>query len=210
MTSNAGTTNTTTDNTDKSSAVMSASPAVGAAAQAEPSPSEGTATRTTGTAPHSTALSDLPGLADLFGFPAPVHRPRPRRCQWCEPQEAQVTSLREENPVTWVLHVLAEHVPQQCLSRVYVWLNHEVGKVQVHAHGHTFDQVDRIAEALDLFAQDVKTLPTGTAVAAFGSDHDAVTLHWYTELENVNPALTPDPTSYSTGQPAHGQRGQSE
>ncbi len=197
MTSDAATTNTTTGNTDESSTVSSASPAVGAAAPAEHTPDLGVPSIPTAAVPD---LPGLPGLADLFGFPAPVHRPRPRGCQWCEPTEAQVTSLREENPVTWVLHVLAEHVPQGCLSRVYVWLNHEVGKVQVHAHGHTFDQVDRIAEALDLFAQDVRTLPTGTAVAAFGSDHDAVTLYWYTELENVNPALTPEPTSYSNGQ----------
>src|SRR3954451_20592210 len=142
------------NDTTESTTATSASPAVGATTQAE-APAH----------PGDTALreGELPSLGDLFGFPAPVHHPRPRGCQWCEPQEAQVYSLREENPLAWVLHVLEEHVPAEVLTRVNMTLNHDLGRVQVHAHGHTFDQVDQIAEALDLFAQDVVTLPSGAA-----------------------------------------------
>ena len=147
--------------------------------------------------PVTAAGGDPAQVGDLFGFPAPLHRPRPSGCQWCEPDQARVWSLRHEDPLSWVLHVLAEHVPPDLLTRVYVNLQHDQGEASVDMHDHTFEQVDTLAEALDLFPRDVHYITSGgrrIAVARFGSVGEKVTLTWYTtddsETENVKKDLT--------------------
>ena len=132
----------------------------------------------------------------LFRLPCPPHLRRPRCCQWCEPDQAREESLREEHPTVWVLHVLAEHIPADWLGSVIVHFSSESDGVRIGLHGHPFEQVDRFAEALDLFhdrvtAFDVEGRPV--TVAYFGHIDDSVHLLWYTDLPvaDVNALLTP-------------------
>lgn len=139
----------------------------------------------------------LDQLGGLFRFPAPMHRPRPKGCMWCEPGSEADGGLRFQDAVAWVLHVLAEHIPAELLHAVNVQLESRWGKAEVRVHGYTWEQVCVFAEALDLFANDVHDFEDGDrrfTVVSFGGGSDPVRMAWFTrddsEAFNVKRFLT--------------------